>query len=283
MTKTFRLSALALALASPALAAAGKSPAAATPFEEKTTVQGKVPIDLSGVWFVVAHARMAKDPTVQKFRTFPQLIQVVRQKDGTPVMHLLDVRLPKQMAATIKAQNDKLEPWTPSAEDLKLIARELPKMKPVPDQEKDVVAGDVAIAQVVFTLATPDRYAEVFPRQDEAMATTLADTAFTLEVVENYRGLPLPPGSNVAPLMQRNSIYGVRNAADNVLEGRQVLGFIAAGIGQPIPIGTAGEFRMYRIARASGKAVAPAKETAPTKAAGSASKGAAAGKPKAGH
>ena len=91
------------------------------------------------------------------------------------------------------------------------------------------------------------------------MADVLAETAFSLQVVENYRGLPIPPGKNIAPLMQRISVYGVRNASENVLEGRQVVGFIAAGIGTPIPINTAGNFRMIRLASApAAKGKAPA-------------------------
>ena len=144
-------------------------------------------------------------------------------------------------------------------------------MKPTPDKDKDIVAGDVAYAQVLYTVALPDTYTEVYPQQDPAMKDMLSETAFTIQVMENYRGLPLPPGSNVAPLMQRNTIYGVRNAGPNLLEGKQVVGFIAAGIGQPIPIGTAGAFRMYKIGsvpKTAGtpKASAPAKKAAGTPA-----------------
>lgn len=274
MTTSLRVFVVLLALARVAFGAP-TAPAAAVPFEEKTTVQGTVPLDLSGVWFVVAHARMAKDPSVEKYRTFPQLIRIEPKADGSLNMHLLDVRLPGKLGPTIKALNDKLEPWQPSPDDLKLITKELPRLKPVPDKDKDVVAGDVAFAQVQFTVASPDRYAEVFPRQDPSMADALSETAFMLQVVESYRGLPLPQGSNVAPLMQRNSIYGVRNAAANLLEGRQVLGFIAAGIGQPIPISVAGNFRMYRVAGVAKKGGAAPKGGAPAKpAAGSAKKGA---------
>lgn len=237
-----------VAPAAPEKPAAKAKPGGVVPIEEDTGVRGTIPIDIGGTWLFVTHMRMAKDPSIQKYRTLPQLVRVAPGRNGTPSLHLLDARLPGKMDETVKELNKKMDPWTPSEADLKLLAKELPRLKPTPDAEKDIVAGDVAFASIRYDLATPESYAELFPQQDEALVDVLSETAFVLQVLENYRGLPLPPGSNVAPLMQRRTIYGVRNASDALLEGRHVIGFIAAGIGQPIPITSVGSFRMYRIA-----------------------------------
>src|SRR5262249_43294720 len=151
---------------------------AAVPIEETTTLKGKVPFDLSGVWFVVPHLHMAKDPNADKTRTMPEIIRVTYEKDGTPTFRLLDARLPPKMAATIKGLNDKLQPWNPTEDDLKELAKAYPRMKATPDKDKDIVAGDVAYSQVLYTVAGTDAYADVFPRQDAVMTDLLADSKF---------------------------------------------------------------------------------------------------------
>src|SRR2546426_580589 len=67
-------------------------------YDETTTVAGKVPVDLRGVWLLVAQPEVAKG----KFKTFPELLMISQQKDGRPSFHLLDVRLPADMTGEVK-------------------------------------------------------------------------------------------------------------------------------------------------------------------------------------
>jgi len=234
-----KLGALLVGLAAvPALA--GATPA----YDETTTVAGKIPIDLRGVWLLVAQPEVAKD----KFKTFPELLVISQQKDGQPSFHLLDVRLPADMAAQVKAANDSLASWAPSDEQLAALRRGWSKLPPATD--KDVMAGDHAYARIDYRLTAPERYPEVFARQDKLLKSVLSESTFSLQVVEQYRALPLPADSNVTQLARRTSVYGFRNASDHVLEGAQVTGFLAALPFAPLPLSWSGKFTMYRLASA---------------------------------
>jgi hypothetical protein len=51
--------------------------------------------------------------------------------------------------------------------------------------------------------------------------------------------------------MQRTTIYGFRGAGgDHLLEGAEVIGFLAAHPLAPIPLNWSGKFTMYRLASA---------------------------------
>ena len=84
-------------------------------------------------------------------------------------------------------------------------------------------------------------------------------------MVEKYRPLPVPPGENVAQVMERKSVYVVQSVTDSMLEGKQFTGYVAAGPGVPIPITFVGPFRFYRLAKGNVGTPAPAKP-APKKA-----------------
>jgi len=219
-------------------------------YTESTTIDGRLPVDVRGVWFVVAQPRVGDG----KFKTLPQLIAVSQGSSGL-TLHLMDVRLPKEMVQGVRAANDKLERWTPSDKDVALLRQQWSKLPPATD--KDVMAGDLAYSQVRFSLASPERYADAFPKQDDALRDVLADSGFTLEVDESYRSLPIPPGKNVGQLMLRKTIYGVRSASDTVLEGKLVTGLLAATPFTPIPYNFGGSFTMYRLASSSATKSAP--------------------------
>jgi len=222
-----------------------------TQYAESTAVDGKLPVDLRGVWFVVAQPRVTKDG---KSKTLPQLIRASQQGlDLT--LHVMDVRLPKGIVEAVRAANDKLEPWTPSDDDLAMLRQQWSKLPLATN--KDPKAGDVAYSWVRFQLATPERYADTFPNQDAPLRDLLADSGFALQVDESYRPLPLPPGSNIGQLMMRKTIYGVRSASDTRLEGKLVTGFIAATPLAPIPYNFGGSFTMYRLASSAGTKNAP--------------------------
>ena len=219
----------------------------ATVYTETTTVEGKVPFDLRGAWLLVAHAEVGEG----KFKTFPELLKVSTGKDGGLTMHLLDVRLPKEIAQAAKEADRKLTPWTPTDKDLGALRKQwatLPRAT-----KKDVVAGDLVYGEVLFTLAAPDRYDQVFAKRDEKLNGVLAETAFSFQIEERYRAQPQPEGSNIAQVGLRRTIYGVRTTSDTLVEGRQTVGFVAAGPAVPIPFAFSGPFKMYRLASSDGK------------------------------
>jgi hypothetical protein len=231
-------------LAAALLVSVGAVAAPTQDYQETTTVAGKIPVDLRGAWFLVAQPEVAKD----KFKTFVELLAISKQKDGQLAFHLLDVRLPPGIAAELKAANNDLTHWIPSPEELATLRKGWSKLPPATD--KDPVAGDVAYGRIQFRLASPERYAEVFSKQDAALKGVLSDSTFTLEVVEQYRALPISPEQRIVQLMQRKTIYGFRSAGDQLLQGEQVIGFLAAHPLAPLPLNWGGKFTMYRLASA---------------------------------
>jgi len=220
------------------------APAGRTDFEEKTTVEGGVPIDLGGVWLLVAQTHLAEG----KYRTFLELLRISPGMHAGLSLHLLDVSLPKDIDEAVKAANKQFTPWTPGANQLAALARGWSRLPRAPKKDPKT---DLLFGQVLFTVAAPERFAQAFPRQDEGLRNVLADSAVSLQIVENYRPLPVPPGPSdvvMTQLMERRSIYGVKKASSAVLEGDQVTGFIAAGPGFPIPLNFRGTFRMYCLA-----------------------------------
>ncbi|TMA69004.1 MAG: hypothetical protein E6J77_28520 [Deltaproteobacteria bacterium] len=235
------------------------APAGWTDFEEKITVEGNVPIGLGGVWFLVAQTHLAEG----RYRTFPELLRVSQGNHAGLGIHLLDVSLPEKIAEAVKTANKQFTPWTPSAAELTALARRWSKLPRAPKKDPTT---DLLLGQVLFTVAAPERFEQVFPRQDEALKHVLTDSAVSLQIVENYRPLPVPPqpsGVVITQVMERKSIYGVKKVSSAVLEGDHVTGFIAAGPGFPIPLNFRGTFRMYCLTSCSRGTVAPTKTTRP--------------------
>jgi len=247
-----RLAALVLLAAVPALAA--DAPA----FPQTTKVEGKAPANLAGAWFFYAQATFPGDKT----RALQPEVWTASQKGNDVAFRILDVELPKSIDEPYRAGNRQPNAWEPSAADLDLLRKGWSKLPP--QTNKDVHRSDVAYGNVEITIASPDKYAEVFQAGDPGIDGALKDSAFALQTVERYRPLPMPPGENIAQVMERRSIYVVQKVSDSVLEGRQFTGYIAAGPGSPIPIAFNGPFRMYRLAKGNVGAPPPAK-TAPKK------------------
>lgn len=220
---------------------------AATPppeFPQATRVEGKVPVNLAGAWFLYAQATFPGDKT----RALqPELWTVSQNGDRDVTFQLHDVELPKSIDEPYRAGNRKPKAWEPSPADLALLRKQWSKLPPATN--KDVHKSDVAYGNVDITVASPEKYGEVFPSGDNVINDALKDSMFALQVVERFRPLPVPPGENVAQVMERKSIYIVRSANESLLEGKQFTGYIAAGPGTPIPISLAGPFRMYRLAK----------------------------------
>ena len=162
------------------------APAGWTDFEEKTTVEGGVPIDLAGVWFLVAQTHLPEG----KYGTFAELLRVSLGNHAGLTMHLLDVSLPKDIDEVVKAANKQFTAWTPSAKQLAALAGQWSKLPRAPKKDPN---SDRLFGQVLFTVAAPDRFEQVFPKQDEALKNVLTDSVVSLQIVEDYRPLPVPP------------------------------------------------------------------------------------------
>jgi len=239
--------------------------AAAKPpdFAQATQVEGKVPVNLAGAWFLYAQAEFVGG----KSRALaPELLAVSQKNERDIVLRILDVQLPKSIDEPYKAANRKPKAWEPTAEDIKLLRNQWSKLPPATN--KDLHASDVVYDRVEFTLASPEKYDEVFSAADPGIADALKGSLFAMQVVEKYRPQPTAPGENIAQVMERRSIYVVRSTSDSVLEGKQFTGYVAAGPGLPIPISLNGPFKLYRLAKAGpvakgGTAPTPKKSAPP--------------------
>jgi hypothetical protein len=186
------------------------------------------------------------------------LLTASRGRDGTLALRLLDVQLPPSIYDPFQAANRDTKAWQPSADDLALLRKQWSKLPPA--TSKDWRKSEVVYDRVEFTVASPDKYAEVFADPGAGVADALPGSVFALRVVEKYRPQQTPSGEKVAQAMQRSSIYIARNVTDSVVEGRQFTGYLAAGPGVPLPISLVGSFRLYRLAK--GTSAAPASGSA---------------------
>jgi hypothetical protein len=213
-------------------------------FPQTTHVAGKVPINLAGAWFLYAQAEFAggKARALQ-----PELWTVSQKSDHEVDFRLLDVELPKSIDEPYRAANRQTTAWEPSPADLALLRKEWAKLPPATN--KDVHRSDVAYGSVEITVVSPDKYGEVFQAGGTQIEDALKDSKFAVQVLEKFRPLPVPPGENVAQVMERKSLYIVHTANDSMLEGKQFTGYVAAGPGTPIPISFVGPFRLYRLAK----------------------------------
>lgn len=240
-------------VAAASLAAATASAAKAPEVPHTTRVAGKAPVNIGGAWLVYAQAQFAGD----KSRALqPELWTVARKGDQDVTIRLLDVSLPKSIDESFRAANKQPKAWEPTPADLALLRKDWSKL--TPPASRDVHRGDVAYGNVNFTLASPDKYGEVFPAGDTGIGEALKGSLFALQAVERFSPLPVPSGENVAQVMERNTIYVVQKTSDSLIEGKQFTGYVAAGPGAPIPITLVGPFRFYRLAKGSvGTAAAP--------------------------
>ena len=236
--------------------------AKAPDFAQETRVEGKVPVSLGGAWFLYAQAEF---PGGKTRALTPELLTVSQKSDHDVAFRLLDVELPKTIDEPFRAANRQPKAWEPSADDIAMLRSRWSKLPPATN--KDLHRSDVVYDRVEFTLASPEKYDEVFSgAADPGIADALKGSVFAMQVIEKYRPQPMPPGENIAQVMERRSVYVVRSTSDSVLEGKQFTGYVAAGPGVPIPIALNGPIKLYRLAKggpvAKGSAVpAPSKST----------------------
>jgi hypothetical protein len=84
---------------------------------QKTQVVGKLPVNLSGAWFLYAQAEF---PGGKTRALAPELLSA-SHKDGDVALKLLDVQLPKSIYEPYQAANRATKAWEPSPEDIALL------------------------------------------------------------------------------------------------------------------------------------------------------------------
>ncbi|MGH3580031.1 MAG: hypothetical protein ACRERC_21130 [Candidatus Binatia bacterium] len=214
---------------------------AAKPFTEATRVVGSVTADLSGVWLLLAYTEIGSG----KAKTFPQLLKITKGADG-PEINLVDVRWPPAMKESLRQANNRtLEAWAPSAEERATLAK---SWATLPKQEQKFL-DDFHFAKIDYTLIAPDRYGDTL-KSDELLNKVLADSKFALKIEEQYYPRDLGElNSRVSQLASRTTIYAFKSSTDTEWKGEQVLGFVAAGAGTPLPLNFSGPFVMQRLAK----------------------------------
>jgi hypothetical protein len=213
--------------------------AEAGPFAESTTVQGKIDVDVKGVWLLVAMAEFAPG----KLRTFPQLLKITQGKSG-PEFHMLDVQLPDSVQQAVADANRTLSGWTPSDETRKQLAKNwlsLPKAT-----KKDF--SESLYDNIQYLVASPDRYQDAFSQRTDGINKALDGSKFGMKITERYKPRDLPPNSRIIQVMGRTTYYGVKTQEKNLLKGELFVGFLGAASAGPLPYQFNGPFTMYRLA-----------------------------------
>lgn len=206
------------------------------PFAESTVVNGKVDADMTGVWLLVSNVEVAPG----KFRNFPQIIKVAKGASG-PEFHLLDLQLPDSITAAVKAA--KVDRWQPDAAMLKSLAADWSKLPPW----KDKTIQEMMFDKITFELFDPAHYSS-FGTDEGKLDKAIQGSKFALRMTENYRPRELPKDVAITQLAQRVTIYGFKKVGKDTMEGEQLAGFIAVGMGTPLPFSFNGPFTMYRLA-----------------------------------
>jgi hypothetical protein len=234
------------AAGAPAPAPRAANPALVTvkaePFPENTTVHGEVKTDLQGVWLLLTRAEVVPG----KFRNFPQILKISKGKDGL-AFQTLDLQLPPDVTTNFQQADKALSAWDPSKEMRANLGKSwasLPKVT-----EKTV--NDPPRGKVDYMVSTPDRYSEAFGAMNPNLDAALKDSTFSMQIVETYKPINEVTDSRISQLMQRKVVYAVKSAKDDVVQGSSVIGFLASGNGQPLPLQFGGQFVMYRLAKLS--------------------------------
>jgi hypothetical protein len=224
------------------------TPTPVSPFTETTTVLGDTPAGLRGVWLLVVHAEMNRQAAPGKVRSFVQLFKVADGANAKPEVHILDLVLPAAITQSVEQTNTTLRPWQPTAEQLQLLRTTWSTLPPY--KEKNLT--EHLINSMEYTVSDPPHYATAIGEQ-EAPKEILEGSNVALRVVERYLPGRVPPDSpvHISQVMGRTSIYGltVDGQVKDHLEGRALVGFIAAGAGSPLPYNFPGRVIMYRLAQ----------------------------------
>jgi hypothetical protein len=228
----------------PAAAQDASAPQRQDPPTSTTEVLGTIPVDLRGLWLLVANGKVGDSPVV---RNTVELYSIA-QKDGALDVELLVRDLPKKLQDDIASADKASRPWTPTEADLKLLRREVDALE----------AGDpMRYVKHATRLVAADRYAADL--HAGAQSSMVENSAFAIEIEHDYR--PRPLEGQTAQLMADKAIYAVRKSEPPRLEGEHLRTILAAGF-VPVPINLSGPFTLYRLRDASEWAPPPQSFTA---------------------
>jgi len=209
------------------------------PFDETTTVKGKIETNLQGVWLLVAMGEVAKG----KYKNFPQLLHVTKGKQGLE-FHLLDVRWPESVNRSLLEAKQTLAAWVPSEETLKLLSQDWSHLPTIKQKARD----EFLFFKINYLVASPKDYSEAFSQRSDYINKALDNSKLAIKIVEDYRPRPASTKFHGAQVMRRTSYYGAKTITPNGIKGDSITGFVAAGAGTPLPLDFLGTFAMYRLA-----------------------------------
>jgi len=207
------------------------------PFQEATTVSGKVGVKLEGVWMLVGSAEVATG----KLESFPQLLKITAGKSGYEV-HLLDVHLPDAIKQSFLVTRKSMALWVPSEDARRTLGADWSKLPPTKQKARD----ELVFGHLHYLIAAPSEYAQAFPKRSEPIEHVLRDSQLAIQITEDYVPRPLPP--DAWQVARRTSVYSVRTVDKNELKGDMFSAFLAVGPGTPTPLDFHGTFVMYRLA-----------------------------------
>jgi len=204
-----------------ASAAFAQSPTTTTipaPVTQKTEVKGNVPADLVGRWLVVALVKLPEG----KVRPVARAWEIRPGAEHLELLLSLHA-LPRSVNQKVVAAGDAGTPWSPDAEDLRLVAAD---WEGAPTLGADTTG-------IENRITTSEEYTPEF----RADAST-RDTKLAIVVQEGFTGR--------SGALRSISVYGVRDETATTLAGSFVTTTLAAAP-IPIPITLSGDFTAYRV------------------------------------
>jgi hypothetical protein len=211
------------------------------PIAESTSVEGTPDVNLGGVWLLVAQAELVAG----KFRNFPQIYKVTGPV-GAPKFQLLDVKLPDDVAQSVKDANRKVAPWTPSPAMLQALRQSWSTLPVV----KEKYVDEFLYGKMTYQVVAADQYGKVFAAAGDDLKKVLDGSKVAVKIDEAYRPRDLGPDSRIAQMITRSTSYGVKAVEPEAIKGTQTMSLIAVGASSPIPYVFNGPFVMYRLAPA---------------------------------
>jgi hypothetical protein len=218
-----RHAALVLLLVLPTLAPAEEpaTPATLAPVAEKTDVEGTVPADITGRWFVVTQIKLPTGAVTPAGR----LLEIARGA-GHLELHVRRAELPASVSAKLKETPPGAFVWVPADGDLREVAERWDELPAVPADYTSVESKLIG--------------ADAFPREFQVDQTTKG-ASFAISIREAFTG-----SQRVQSVY---TVLGVREHREGRFSGTFIMTTIAVAP-FPIPITLKGDFQAYRVAAA---------------------------------
>jgi hypothetical protein len=195
---------------------------------EQTDVEGTVPADITGKWFLVTQIKLPGGNVTPAGRLFD-----IRRGPEHLELILRRTELPASVSAKLRDTPAGTYVWVPADGDLREIGEQWDKLVPV--------AADYASVESKLIGA------DAFPREFQVDQTTKG-SSFAITIRERFSGQQ--------PLQSTYSVLGVREHRDGHLVGAFVMTSLAAAP-FPIPITVRGDFQAYRVGTVPEPASAP--------------------------